>query len=73
MLLYDMGELIFMNNVKRKTNTSSAVKMRYNRKTYEDVRAALPKELARDFKKKCKADGVPQAQVIKRAVEEFLA
>ncbi len=47
--------------------------MRYNKKTYEDVRAALPKELARTFKEKCAEQGVPQAQVIKRAVEEFLA
>ena len=62
-----------MNTEKRKTRTSTAVKMRYNKKTYEDVRAALPKELARTFKEKCAEQGVPQAQVIKRAVEEFLA
>lgn len=61
-----------MDSKKRKTRTSTAVKLRYNRKNYEDVRAALPKELARDFKQKCAAEGVPQAQVIKRAVEEFL-
>lgn len=68
-----MGELIFMNGEKRKTRTSTAVKMRYNKKTYEDVRAALPKELARNFKEKCAEEGVAQAQIIKRAVEEFLS
>lgn len=47
--------------------------MRYNRKTYEDVRAALPKKLARSFKQKCEEEGVSQAQIIRHAVEDFLA
>lgn len=47
--------------------------MRYNRRTYEDVRAALPKKLAQNFKQKCASEGVSQAQVIRHAVEDFLA
>lgn len=51
---------------KRKTHTSTAVKRRYNDKTYTMVRASLPKDLVARFKAKCEADGIPQAQVIKK-------
>lgn len=57
---------------KRKTRTSAAVKARYNKKTYGAVTAYVPKELAAAFKEKCVAEGVPQAQIIKKAIEEFL-
>ena len=62
-----------MNEKKRKTSTSSAVKNRYNKKVYTLITAALPKSLAADFKSKCAAEGISQAQVIKAAVERFLA
>lgn len=62
-----------MENSKRKTKTSTAVKARYNKKTYEVVRASIPKEMAEAFKKKCADTGKPQAQIIKKAVEDFLA
>lgn len=62
-----------MENNKRKTKTSTAVKARYNKKTYEVVRASIPKEMAEAFKKKCADTGKPQAQIIKKAVEDFLA
>ncbi|MCM1419765.1 MAG: ribbon-helix-helix domain-containing protein [Roseburia sp.] len=58
---------------KRKTETSSAVKRRYNKKTYGAVTAYVPKELATAFKEKCAAEGIPQAQIIKRAIEQFLS
>ena len=58
---------------KRKTTTSTAVKRRYNEKTYTPVSASLPKEMAAAFKAKCARLGIPQAQVIKQAVEAFLA
>lgn len=61
-----------MAEAKRKTKTSSAVKQRYNQKTYGAVTAYVPKELAAAFKEKCAAEGIPQAQVIKKAIEEFL-
>ncbi len=35
------------------------------KKTYDMVRASLPKDLVARFKAKCEADGIPQAQVIK--------
>ena len=58
---------------KRKTTTSTAVKRRYNEKTYTLITASVPKETAAAFKAKCAETGIPQAQVIKRAIEQFLA
>lgn len=57
---------------KRKTHTSTAVKQRYNDKVYSLVSARLPKDLVARFKEKCKAEGVSQAQIVKKAIEEFL-
>lgn len=61
-----------MADGKRKTATSSEVKRRYNQKTYGAVTAYVPKEMAEAFKAKCAAEGIPKAQIIKRAIEEFL-
>jgi hypothetical protein len=33
----------------------------------------VPKELAAAFKAKCAAEGIPQAQIIKKAIEDFLS
>lgn len=57
---------------KRKTKTSSAVKQRYNEKVYDNISARVPKDLAAAFKKKCVEEGIPQAQIIKQAIEDFL-
>lgn len=61
-----------METEKRKTRTSAAVKARYNKKTYGAITAYVPKELAAAFKEKCAAEGVPQAQIIKKAIADFL-
>ena len=61
-----------METEKRKTRTSTAVKNRYNQKVYDQIAIKVPKELAAAFKEKCAAEGVPQAQIIKKAIEEFL-
>ena len=58
---------------KRKTKTSSAVKNRYNAKVYGTIKIMVDKALVERFKEKCKADGVSQAQVLKKAMEEYLA
>ena len=62
-----------MAETKRKTKTSTAVKQRYNEKVYDNVSARVPKDLAAAFKAKCAAEGIPQAQIIKKAIEEFLS
>ncbi len=61
-----------METKKRKTKTSTAVKERYNKKAYDTVMAHIPKATAQAFKEKCKSEGVSQAQIIKKAIEEFL-
>lgn len=58
---------------KRKTYTSSEVKQRYNEKVYDNISARIPKALSAAFKEKCAAVGVSQAQIIKKAIEDFLA
>lgn len=57
---------------KRKTHTSSAVKARYNAKVYSHIGVQLPKDLVAAFKEKCVETGVSQAQVIRKAIEDFL-
>lgn len=61
-----------MEEQKRKTKTSTAVKARYNNKVYEQISYKLPKDLVKRFKEKCIAEEVSQAQIIKKAIEEFL-
>ncbi len=62
-----------MAETKRKTKTSTAVKTRYNEKVYDIISARVPKDLAADFREKCAAEGIPQAQIIKKAIEDFLS
>lgn len=57
---------------KRKTKTSTEVKTRYNKKTYDVISVRIQKEVVAAFKEKCAAEGVSQAQIVKRAVEDFL-
>ena len=57
---------------KRKTKPSTAVKARYHEKVYDVISARVPKELAGAFREKCAVEGVPQAQIIKKAIENFL-
>lgn len=61
-----------MSAEKRKTKTSTEVKARYNNKTYDVISIRVHKETATAFKEKCIAKGIPQAQVIKQAIEAFL-
>ena len=58
---------------KRKTHTSTDVKRRYNEKVYDRISLSVPKEMAAAFKAKCAAEGIQQAQILKRAIEAFLA
>lgn len=62
-----------MAEAKRKTKTSTEVKSRYNQKTYDVISVRVPKELAAAFREKCDAEGAVQAQIIKKAIEEFIA
>lgn len=61
-----------MAEIRRKTKTSTEVKSRYNQKTYDVISIRVPKELAAAFREKCDAEGAVQAQIMKKAIEEFL-
>lgn len=39
---------------------------------YDVISVRVPKDLAAAFREKCDAEGAVQAQIIKRAIEEFL-
>lgn len=61
-----------MAQEKRKTRTSSAVKNRYADKVYGTVLIKVDKALVEQFKMKCKKNGVSQAQILKKAMEDYL-
>lgn len=61
-----------MEAQKKKHTTSTAVKARYNKKTYLEVRAMLPISLVASFKEKCVERGVSQAEIIRKGIEAFL-
>lgn len=57
---------------ERKSRTSTEVKTRYNNKTYDVISVRVPKEMAAAFKQKCSETGIPQAQIVKKAIAGFL-
>lgn len=57
---------------ERKSKTSTEVKTRYNNKTYDVISVRVPKEMAAAFKQKCVETGIPQAQIVKNAIADFL-
>ncbi len=57
---------------KRKSHTSTDVKRRYNEKMYTVISFSVPKDMAAAFKQKCIENGDVQAQIFKRAIEEYL-
>ena len=57
---------------KRKTRTSAQVRDRYNNKVYTQLNIRVPKETAAKFKLRCDERGVSQAQIFKKAIDDFL-
>lgn len=57
---------------KKKSRTSTEAKTRYNSKTYDVISVRVSKGMAADFKAKCTTEGIPQAQIIKKAIENFI-
>ena len=55
-----------------KTHTSTAVKRKYNKKVYTQISLQIPKEAAKQFREKCKAENVSQRQVLIKAIDKFL-
>ena len=58
---------------KRKTTTSTAVKNRYLKKAYDSITVRIPKEDAAAFKEKCATLGISQAQIVKKAIADFMS
>lgn len=57
---------------KRKTTTSTAVKAKYNAKTYDRIVVNVRKEIAEQYKAKCDELGIPYSQPLHEAIESFL-
>lgn len=55
------------------SRTSWQVKKRYNEKVYSRIEFQLEKELVKDFRDKCKKNGISQASVIREAMKKFLS
>lgn len=60
------------NKAMAKTKTSTQVKDRYNKKTYDLIAVHVKKEIAQKFKAKCKKENITQASIIHNAIDEFL-
>jgi hypothetical protein len=58
---------------KRKTHTSSAVKNRYNQKTYTPIVVSVKKDIATAYKSKCDALGITYSEPLHKAIEDFLS
>ena len=52
--------------------SSTRATQRYIDKTYTQIAIRVPKEMASQIKEKCKKEGIPQAKIIKKAIEDFL-
>ncbi|MEG1661273.1 MAG: ribbon-helix-helix domain-containing protein [Clostridiales bacterium] len=52
--------------------TSTAANNRYKAKSMIRIVADIPRETGERFKEKCRETGIPQAQIIKKAIDEFL-
>ena len=55
-----------------KPRTSSAVKRRYNAKTYTRVTVELRKELVAEWEAKLAEDGMSKAEFIRQAMQGYL-
>lgn len=63
---------ITIDNIMRKTKTSSAVKNRYNAKHYASINLKLDKELVQEFKEKIKENNESQADIFRQAIKQYL-
>lgn len=58
---------------KRKTHTSSAVKARYNAKTYDRIQINLRKDKAAAYRAKCDKLGISYSEPLHKAIDELLS
>lgn len=58
--------------MEKKSKTSTAVKQRYNNKTYDVIRVSVKKEIAAAYKAKCEDEGITYSEPLHAAIEAFL-
>lgn len=58
---------------KRKTHTSTAVKQRYNEKTYDRLSIYVPKMKAAAYKAACEEKGIAYSVPLHKAIDDFLS
>ena len=51
--------------------TTIQARQKWTSENYDQIKLSVPKELARNFKKKCIDSNIPMAQVLKQAILEF--
>jgi len=51
--------------------TTIEARQKWTSENYDQIKISVPKELARNFKKKCIDSNIPMAQVLKQAMQEF--
>ena len=54
------------------SKTSTDVKNRWNAKHYSQLTFRLEKNLVEKFKKKCKSENIPMAEILRDAIRKFL-
>lgn len=52
--------------------TKQEIRHAWDREHYDHIGAKVPKEKSQQFKKKCKEQGISQASVINKSIDEFL-
>ena len=60
------------HKAEKKRTTSSAVKNRYNKKTYTQISVSVKKDIAERYKAKCKADGITISEPLHKAINAYL-
>ncbi len=58
---------------KKKNRTSYEAVAKYHKRVYAGLYVQLPKDLIYTFRERCDKLGVSRAQVVKKAIEAFLA
>lgn len=54
------------------SNTSSAVKNRWNKEHYKSISVMLDIDLVKQWEEKIKADGISKAEFVRNAINSYL-
>lgn len=51
---------------------ATKAKRKYNKANYGKSEVFLPKEKSKQFKEKCRREGISQSEVLRRGIREFM-